>query len=352
MCIGISCAFATPLAFAQQYEVVGQISGDMSMSGGVQRLSTFTLKLQDRTWEITTVPKDGKGDFQRISFDGTNMYVLHDLENAVARAKASGQTVGENLANGTIIQKEVPRDLFADGAGQVWLAYASAPYFSELSASNQLEVPYYQTFPRIIGPLDFQKRPASWELNRLGKLPRHVTYFSSDKTFIEATYGATEFVTLDNIEVPKAAKFEVFMPPRVGSVPAVGSAPTAHDLWARYIITATEIRKLTKPLVFPPTLPALTDVDDYRFDSGENRALQKVMNYEVTARFPTKEEVSNLPESKRRVVHTMSAGFMENLPPQPPEMAVPTKWLFIGVNAILLLLYLLHKTKTKQKHET
>jgi hypothetical protein len=187
-------------SYGQQYQVTGKISVTEYHFGQLTRehSSTFEAKVVSNSWEIATVPSEGTGDFQKISFDGTNMYVLHDLERSVADLRASGKPVANNLANGFVLQKEVPHDIFSEGAGQVWLAYASADFFSKHQHSEPLETPYYQGVPRITTLVQTRKRPALWQLSEYPlKLPNQVTYFFATNSFIEAIYTATKFVTLD-----------------------------------------------------------------------------------------------------------------------------------------------------------
>jgi hypothetical protein len=75
-------------------------------------------------WQLTLVPenKASGSDYQRLTFDGTNLYIFFDGETGAAKLisemKAAGHPIpkqDQNLAEAAVVEQEVPCYIGTEG---------------------------------------------------------------------------------------------------------------------------------------------------------------------------------------------------------------------------------------------
>jgi hypothetical protein len=340
------CCLFAEITRGQQYQVSGQLLTTYYDTQGKQirqGSSKFEARVDNRNWEITVIPSDGGGDFDRISFDGTNMYVLHDLEKSITKSQKSGASVAPNLATGKVVEKEVPHDSFSDGVGQVWLAYASGGYFEKVKDNDLLEIPFFETKGLPVTVEQTVKRQAIWKMGeQRPKLPHGVSYLAEDGKSTNAEFSVSGFKKIDGFELPNNATFDIFYDPT-----SIGQ-PSKQILRIRHIVSAEQFSKLADNLLFPPAVPVVTAVFDLRFNNNVDRIPTVI--YLTDQHFLTKVEVGNLPKDKKTILHGSLAGStFKHAPSNEIPHKTTAKWLVVGfVGCSIIFLYLLRKESRKK----
>jgi hypothetical protein len=308
-----------------------------------QHDAKFEVRVVKSNWEITVFRSDGEGDYDRISFDGTNMYVIHDIEKAVGKSRAAGLSVADNLALADVMERAVPRDPFSVGVGQLWLAYASSGYFKKMSEGEFSEIPYHETMsvPNTIG--HSEKRQTYWEpSDNLVDPPRQVDYLGTDKKSTNAIYLATAFVKLDDLRLPKNATFEVYWDF------ASSGLPQKVVKQCSYSIVADKIQHFSGALTFPPKVAVLTRVFDHRFNNITDKV--EVVRYSTDQRILSRVEVLNLPKDAKKA-YQFAGSDVQSTHTALGTHGVPGRWLavaFVGTNVLLLSVYLVTAKKQKR----
>jgi len=291
-----------PAITSQQYQVTGDIQTtyyDKQGNVATRISATFTARLSNQTWEII-MPASPKGDYAQISFDGTNMYQLLDMEAGVAAMRARGSSVADNLANGFVARVEVPHDAFTEACGLVWLAFASGNYFEKHRQNELLEQPYYQREMRPPSRIfDSVKTPATWTMEN--KLPAHVVYYAEDGT-TNAEYDVSAFKPFSGHQLPSEATLDVYydIAPYVKTSPEMIAAN--HHVFCEYRIATKTLAALQEPLMFPPRVPVLTDITDYRLRNQANPF--RAVFYKTDQAFKTEAEVQKLPKNQKLELYT------------------------------------------------
>lgn len=339
------CCVSDRMALGQRYQVYGHLSFTYYDTRGKQveqGSDRFIVKVEDRAWDIKITPVGPDRDYRRISFDGTNMYILHDLQNAVATLKKKGKHVAANLATGFVVQKAVPCDFVADGIGEVWLTYASADYFKNLKEGVPVQIPFWQMPGHPVLPQQIVERRAFWSISKRGmSLPNYVAYLTKDGRSTNAEFSANSFGDFEGHHLPESANFKVFYEPGFA-----GFEPK-YALRARYLVKAEQFHALSSNLSFPPSVPALTEIFDSRFSASPENVATIV--YQTDGRFLTKSGVMTLPKDHKLLLHLdPTQSHFENVAAAPtrPEIG---KWLvgaFILFNIIFVVSYMRRLKKT------
>ncbi len=320
MVVAGSDSHTTPVVLGQQYQVDGTVIVERTPTptGKVtQRLtSKFIMCVSNGVWELTLVPQDKNfGDFTRLTYDGTNLFILWEFETGakklIAQMKAAGTPIpkeNQNLAEAAVVEQEVPGYDGTEEAGAVWLTYASAGYFRNLT-TNDLAV----TWPTDLGPFPFTylpgdlvKRHANWKLQTdPPELPESVSYLEGFAelrlldprlgtgnlqsidfgTLTNAYYAVKRSATFHDLVLPKESVLEVYRPNIAAKIPPIQMYCTV-----RYTVRAEHFRTLAKGFAFPPAVPVLTAVADYRFNSPTDPAPSVSVPYTVVGQFLTKDE--------------------------------------------------------------
>jgi hypothetical protein len=305
----------------------------------------FDLKAAGNGWEITIFPDDKSfGDFNRVSFDGTNLYALHDIETAVGKLKSTGAPVAKNLATGNALEQEVPHDASYDCAGQVWIAYASAAYFRKHTNGDLLEIPYYQMTGVPLNLDQSLKRTAFWTLGEddLG-LPRRVSYLGEHRDFTNAEYSVKDYQVFGKIKLPSSAVFDIYYDPV-----SISQTKDQQVLRIRYTISVDKVSDLKSVLSFPPSVPVMTMVLDSRFDN----ALDKIPTvlYWTDTNFLTKAEIQTLPADAKRSFNDPSGSPLNKVLKTDRVNRPLAKALlvaFVAINMLFLIKSLIGKYKNK-----
>ena len=270
------------------------------------RSSEFTICVGQKIWELTMTPVEKGGvDFARFTFDGTQLYNFADIETLIANSKAKGtlQTPvsgRENLGTAIVSYNETPNNWdYADGAGQIWLAYASSRYFQNLT-NNRVVFPWiWKSTNGFVTPTadsfqgkDTEQLPADWKLQEGAPyLPEYISYTGrvAGFSFTNAQLAARSFTNFQNLLLPVDSALTIY-------VPAI--QPRTMRPFMRYSIKATAFRSETKTFQLPPPVPVLTGVTDFRFSGPKDPNPKNPASYFIANRFLTKDEVRKTPEYK------------------------------------------------------
>lgn len=351
-CILVFSCFAGGVSFGQQYQVEGKVSGTAFDLDGKPMPDAvpsheFILCVSNCVWEMTLRLSDetaayyrkqasdtgrsfDMSDYDRLTFDGTNLYYFSDEETSFGKYSAKMRAAGtlipadkDNLATAAVVGQEVPH--FIEGDSHIWLAYASSCYFKNLT-TNLLEVTWRWGFVEIgglLGPSQSVKRRTSWLLQQdAPQLPKSVTYYLGDfGNLTNAQYAVHSYKTFQNLTLPVESTLDVY---RVDS--RVGLSTNMIRL-IHYVVRAAAFKKLEKGFVFPPPVPVLTDVTDHRFNSPTDPAPRVPVPYMIRDRFLTKDEAKDSSNYAK-----FKPGFNE--PVHPSGKGGKTKKIIFGLMAV------------------
>ena len=159
-------------------------------------------------------------DYDRLTFDGTNLYCFRDMETAYGKFSANMRAAGtpisprnDNRAVADVVGQEVPH-LYMDGDGPIWLTYASGCYFEKLT-TNVLEVTWRWGFTNLVGALGPNKsirERAIWELQRPApQLPKSVSYYRDGVGNVtNAQYVVYSYTNFQNLTLPVESSLDVY----------------------------------------------------------------------------------------------------------------------------------------------
>jgi hypothetical protein len=342
LCVLLLCQ-AGGASFGQQFQAEGTVYFKaFDLNPPLETSFNFDISVSNRVWDMTMTFSDATRayfrklssktgrpfdlqDYNRYSFDGTNLYVLMDCEAASGRAIVKHKApAGSNLATGVAVGMEVPRiDLGMNGADcAAWLAYASSCYFQK-ATNNLLEVPWIYGFPHgTPDPGVSIQRHASWDLGRSAPyLPTSATYFLGDsRNFTNAQYTVHRYTTFQNQILPEESELDLYQ----GDLRNASS--TKMVLAQRYIIKAASFKRLGDMPSFPPAVPVETQVIDWRFNSATDPLPNVPVPYPVNERFLSKEEAAQLPEYREFKLNQLAA----NCPSAPLKPAAYAKALAVS----------------------
>jgi RNA polymerase sigma factor (sigma-70 family) len=302
--------------FGRQYQVEGTVSAtafdrDGKPTPQVENSCKFNLCVSNHAWEMTVWLSDeaaayfrkrsldtGRSfdmpDYDRLTFDGTDLYYFSDCETVFGKFSEKMRAAGtptppgdDNLAVAVVVRQEVPH-LYMDGFGPIWLTYASGCYFEKLT-TNVLEVTWRWGFtnpvPFALGPQDSVKERAIWELQQPApQLPKSVTYYrDGDEDVTNAQFAVYSYKNFQNLTLPVESSLDVYR----------RNPHTTNLFLLRYRVTATAFKKLEHGFAFPPSVPVLTCVSDCRFNSPADPSPDSAVPYKIDKRFLTKEEAKD-----------------------------------------------------------
>lgn len=308
------CEVACIGSYGQVYEVEGTVVGTAYEANGQPRQQPmdnydFTIEVSKCTWEMTLKLSEESAayfrklsaetgreftfpDYQRFTFDGQDLYCFSDFETAYAAFSAKRQGEGrpipaanDNRANGSVVAREVPH--LTEGDSEIWLAYASGCYFKNRK-DKSLEVTWRWGLPEARGCLvnsGSVKRMATWELQRNPPhLPKSVTYYFDEVgSFTNAQFTVLSYTNAEGCTLPTESTLDAYRRDPSGSGPI---------LLVHYDIKTTKINELEKRFVFPPVVPVLTTVSDFRFN-GPDAPPGSEIPYFIRDRFLTMREARN-----------------------------------------------------------
>lgn len=314
--IGLPCS----VSIGQQYQVEGTVSATAFEDNGKPRREpmdsqVFVLCVSNHTWEMTLKLTDkmaayyrkkasqtgrpfDMSDYERFTFDGTDLYCFDDFETSYgkysAKMRAAGMPVpagNDNRAGAAVTGQEVPH--MVEGDSQIWLTYASGGYFKNLN-TNLLEASWRWGFTEVMGELSPSmsvKRRATWELQPdAPQLPRSVTYYLGDTgNLTNAQYMVRSYKQFGDLTLPAESVLEVYRLKR-------GKGTTNMILSIRYVVRATAFKPLEHGFTFPPEVPVLTVVTDHRFNSPTDPKPNVSVPYMIHGQFLTREEARQTPE--------------------------------------------------------
>jgi len=327
-CIGFLSGLAGNSARAQSYQVAGTVQATYYNSignPGYQPSWPFEIKVAVPGWQIkTSLTTDPTGDYEIVSFDGTNQYTLVDIEQSVEKLRQSGSPVGTNLANGYVTQWAVPHDPMCEPPGPVWLAYASAGYFGDDTNYGLVELPYWQMANALP---DFKRkvmRHAKWtKTGEKPGLPFNVTFLSKVALLTNAVYLSREFTNFNGCRLPTSASLDIAYTPDNTNLGKIILGPKV-----RYLVQAESFKTLDQPLSFPPAVTANALVLDYRFNNQTDRI--PLLGYYTDKRFLTKDQVSRLPENDKIIARIESPAPIKHGSPGLAGNPATNKWLTAG----------------------
>jgi len=221
--------------------------------------------------------------------------MLEDMETAVKevvkKAKATGDKIPDdiNYADGIVVNSEVPHMFDVDGAGQIWLTYASACNLKSI-ATNRLEIPWAWVNNHPIRVNEAITRRAYWTTQQaFPQLPVNISYLSASEDFTNAFDQVSGFTNFQNMTLPLRSTFEVFERAR---------GTTNIFLMFRYKVEMAPVKPIEAGFDFPPRVPVLTRITDCRFSDFAQ------LPYNVSDRFLTKEEATNTPYYASVILHS------------------------------------------------
>jgi hypothetical protein len=364
LCILFLSGFAGSISFGQQFQVEGTVAAtafdlDGKPSPRMEGSHKFSLCVSNYVWEMTLRLSDetaayyrkrsldtgnsfDMSDYDRLTFDGTNLYCFTDYETVYGKFSAKMRAAGtpipagnDNRAGAAVVELEVPH--LIEGDSQIWLSYASGCYFKNLT-TNLLEVIWQWGFADIgghLGPGQSVKRRATWELQQdAPQLPKSVSYFLEDfGNFTNARYVVHSYKNFQNLTLPLESTLDVYRAdPRVKS-------STNMILSLRYVVRATAFKKLEKGFVFPPPVPVLTIVTDHRFNSPTDPAPGVPVPYDVRDRFLTKEEARNSDNYAKFKLNPSNP--VQDNPASALERNKRTRWGIVGIMAVSVVIFLI-----------
>jgi hypothetical protein len=301
--------------FGQQYQVEGTVSATAFEENGKPQREpmesrVFVLCVSNHTWEMTLklstdtaayyrkkASQTGRpfdmSDYERLTFDGTDLYCFEDAETAIAKYAAKMRAAGmpipaenDNRAEAAVTGLEVPH--YVEGDSEIWLTYASSAYFRNLT-TNRAEVAWRWGFPEVMGmllPGESIKRHATWEFQPdTPQLPSSVTYYLGDTgNLTNAQYTVRAYTKFRDLMLSKESTLEVYRVHR--------SSPSSTNmiLSIRYVVRATAFKPLETGFTFPPEVPVLTAVTDHRFNSPTDPAPETSVPYMIEGQFLTRDE--------------------------------------------------------------
>jgi len=261
----------------------------------------FDLHVSECRWLMKLGTRDPRlYDYRIVSSDGTNAFLLLNYETRARIAADRGRTTS-NIGDGTVASGTMPRFLFANEAGAVWLAFASECFFSHLTEDARVEVPFTMFVrPSTIEaskPLVVQQAKIAFSDSQ-PRVPLSIAYYltnlaaerysvepelNSKEAFTNVVYEASAFTNVQGLQFPKHVVVSIWRPdPR--RLPVV-----VAQLCSEFRVTATNIVLVSPLESFKPPLPGRTIVTDQRFNNGTNFGVA----YFRTNTWPDDEEVKH-----------------------------------------------------------
>jgi hypothetical protein len=307
--------------------------------------SSFTMNVKGCDWFTRVVKDQGKysADYEEVSYDGTNVYVLINNKSGWEAQVRKGAKLGPEIAAAKVYRGEVCNLFEVEEVGPIWLSYASACYFK--SRTNDFVEPPMMQDPisgvRFGPPTHFEMR-AHWTLSdSTPSFPVRVAYQSEghfvvrgkafslpapyDAGLTSALYQAETFTNFLGLDVPLVSTLKIFKT-RTNAV-----ANTDLDLLIEFRVELTNVAHGRAAYTSQPPIPGLTLVRDFREPRGGE------LVYYATNNWPTESEI-------------LTGQHFENIRklnafPRVPAGALPSVVRVVLVLALLvpIVLYLLNK---------
>lgn len=283
------------------------------LSGAMQAQSTvwFTAHLRGCRWfiRLQTDEELTTGDYAEASFDGTNVYYLSCISNAVALTRAAGRETAPNIANAITYRGEVIHRPAADELSPIWLACASGCFFQSQTTNLVEPGMVSDGLGGMYGPPQHRRLRTEWAFSEACRnFPVHVVYFSDgniqprrgsskpaklpipyDAGCTSAIYHVDAFTNVGSATVPLLSSLKIYT-----TKPKPASAQDLRVL-IEYTINLTNWKEGTSSVAFQPQLPGPTVVNDER---------DHPQYYWATNGWPSIESLRNIPSYKRSTMGT------------------------------------------------
>jgi hypothetical protein len=292
ICLVILGISGIVLLHGQQFRVEGTLTTKRLLpSKRMERelSSKFVLTVASNGWEIRMLPDKKKaGDYQILTFDGDHLFIFNSIESSIATIapavnNSDAHKRGDsrhNLADCCVVKVEVPHFWPSEGAGLVWLTYASARYFTH-ATNNVLDVPWEYDGERPFMVSTRIVRNGAWRLMQdEPQLPKEVVYYFTGSEFTNAVYLAGQVTNFAGFVLPVESVLEVF-----ASVPDTISGIRQPRHYSTVTLNADRFIKHSEEVESPPKVPVYSIVTDHRFGDAVGP-----VSYSVSNRFLTIEE--------------------------------------------------------------
>ncbi|MEI6785246.1 MAG: hypothetical protein WCQ21_30475 [Verrucomicrobiota bacterium] len=357
--------------FAFEFEVQGR--GDFTAyrrDGNVLATTEaqFVVSVRDALWTIRAQQKNEHVDYIEAGTDGTNVYVLTSIVNAVRAQEAAGEKVGPNLGTSYIIPGTVPRVHNSTIIPIVWLAYASSLYLT--AATNGRLPPLDTDSPN---PFNFTRTRDALLERALAepKLPTRAVLYDDgtmafwqereyapwvaspsilhkpqpyDKGYTNNIYRVTTFTNVNGLQLPLAFECSLFAPKPHGNA----STELVRATYA--IFHAVAISPTTERKDFRPQLPGPVDAADYRFALSA-KAVPGPIRYMFKNHWLRNAEVSKLPDFEEQVARNKQvySGFRNSGAPRTQKLSgrAQAVLLVLLATAVAPLIYAMIKRKRR-----
>lgn len=300
------------------YTIIGGLNYELQLPNGNKTVleRSFQVSVSNCTWQAIINLKEHGNMTLITTFDSKNL-IYYGPTNAGA------------MTGAVVEASPVPFDWAASGIQYIWMAYASACYYT--SSTNRESY----AFSAIIGPSGQRfryKEPANWELSAVEPhLPTKVEftklgmwYVTPDGRlqfkryeppfvdgFIEGRYIAESFTNVQTLVFPKVFDYSGFV-----AAHDPGKTDAKCVLTVRGVTTKVAIGSSIEPL------PNTMLVQDYRVPEPN------VMYVNVGGGIPETNAEAVLQARSKSVVSS----------PPSPKMQTTSKWGFRAIFVILILL--------------
>jgi len=329
-----------------EYEVRGTVEFKMVFSTN-ESTADFTVSVRGGMWSIILRRHDvNASDYEQITFDGQSLFFLDCFESQVSAEKAKGTKVAANVANAIVSRGEIPHRGFSPEIGPIWLAYASATFFSRPAIqSMEPPIPFDGIGRRYSDDSAKKLRVEYGLLQGELKIPSGIVFFDDgidplgkpmpspyNKGFTNSIYAVRNMTNLDGIALPACATLSLLSPRKNGQNP--------DDLQTVgvYTIYLNSFRRSVSDFSATPRLPGPTGVTDLRMKELPN------IFYWTTNKWPSVSEIETNSEYKEK------AKLRSLVPPHqmPKKRVVSFVLILITVVPVALYLLLVNKQKSNK----
>ncbi len=290
-----------PSVAAQEFCVEGTVKRLAYLGGQTYRgpNSSFSMNVNGCNWFVRARKDQGKygSDYEEVSYDGTNVYVLLNNKSDVEKQLQMGAKLGPDIAAAKVYRGEVCNLFEVEEVGPIWLTYASGCYFK--SRTNDFVEAAIMQDPISgvqFGPPTHSKMRAHWTLSDSNpSFPVRVDYYSEghvmvrgkavslprpyDAGLTSAVYQAGAFTNYLGLDIPLTSSLKIFKM-RTNAV-----ANTDLDLIIEFHVELTNVAQRAASFISQPRIPGITLVKDFRDSRGG------VLVYYATNNWPTETEI-------------------------------------------------------------
>lgn len=297
---------------APGFEVSGQVTWEILAAAPTFWTFSYRARVAGQTWEIRVKPDSASTanawnfDEYLETSDGSTLYWLIDSRMDHRRRAARGEEVGVNTCEASVQTNVVPNAKAF--VAPIWLAFCSGAYFQGLT-TNRITVPICENvfsgdsihglvaleytqlayWALAAGPPGCPMRLHSLDDGRVKRV-RGMLYAITDELypppyasgFTNIVFEAKGYDAIGGFRLPKAAELTV------NWLHGHPQRPQTLSRIHRLVLTVEKTKRLGSPIEFPPRLPGITLVGDWRFTLS-NRPMR--VSYVATNRFLSPEEV-------------------------------------------------------------